>query len=59
MMSLLSVERRAGMSSFITSPNRPPSASAARFRSTGFTSVSNEKPPLPPRLASATEMATE
>ena len=59
MMSLLSVERRAGMSSFITSPNSPPSASAARFSSTGFTSVSNEHPPLPPRLASATEIATE
>ena len=60
MMSLLSVERFCGMSSFMRRPNTPPSASTPRFVSSGSTSVSNEKPCPPPDCAArATEMATE
>ena len=47
------------MSSFMNSPNALPSASTSRFSSTGFPSVSNEKPLAPLKEASATEMAME
>ena len=58
MISLLSVERLLGISSFMKRPKVPPRAMITAFRATGFTRAPKVKP-LPFREASATEIATE
>ena len=57
-ISLLSVERLLGMSSFMKRPNMPPKAIIRMFRVTGRSKALRVKP-VPSREVSATEMAME
>ena len=59
MISLLSVERLLGISSFISTPKEPPRAMTRRFKRMGRSRVLSVKPPAPSKEARATEMAME